>query len=208
MEIWKRSGLLSTPTPHLRYSFSLCMPFCCGLMILFGPHAQIFDDRNVTKVNESRFNTEGCNDTCYQNYAMPGVWLCVPIFWSIWSTLLCNCLDLAYWGVHLGCWNEVGVAVCVPIYCLPYKEILPGFSCHIRFPESSNCDPAAWSGTDWRPSCNHLWSCSKFKPIGHFLFHYPFTVPTIFSSQLYSLLFIVPCTLLIKTAKNTNDVRR
>ncbi|KAL5477617.1 hypothetical protein EMCRGX_G024436 [Ephydatia muelleri] len=47
---------------------------------------EIFDDKNVTKVNESRFNTEGCNDTCYQNYAMS---------------------DLAYWGVHLGCWNEV-----------------------------------------------------------------------------------------------------
>lgn len=48
--------------------------------------ANVFDDRNVTMINESRFNREHCDDTCYHNYTMT---------------------DLVYWGVHLGCWNQV-----------------------------------------------------------------------------------------------------
>ncbi|KAL5477614.1 hypothetical protein EMCRGX_G024433 [Ephydatia muelleri] len=47
---------------------------------------EILDDKNITMINETRFNREGCNDTCYHNYAMS---------------------DLVYWGVNLGCWNEL-----------------------------------------------------------------------------------------------------
>jgi hypothetical protein len=48
--------------------------------------AKVFDDRNVTMIDESRFNREHCDDACYHNYSMT---------------------DLVYWGVHLGCWNQV-----------------------------------------------------------------------------------------------------
>ena len=47
---------------------------------------QFYDDKNVTLIEEKRFNQEHCNDTCFQHY---------------------NLTDLVYWGVHLGCWNEV-----------------------------------------------------------------------------------------------------
>lgn len=47
---------------------------------------KVFDDKNVTMIDESRFNREHCDDTCYHNYSMT---------------------DLVYWGVHLGCWNQV-----------------------------------------------------------------------------------------------------
>lgn len=48
--------------------------------------AKVYGDQNVTGIDESRFNREGCDDACYHNYSMT---------------------DLVYWGVHLGCWNKV-----------------------------------------------------------------------------------------------------
>ena len=33
---------------------------------------QWFDDKNVTMINESRFEREHCDDACYKNYAMSG----------------------------------------------------------------------------------------------------------------------------------------
>lgn len=47
--------------------------------------ANVYDDRNITKIIASRFQKEHCNDSCIDNYSMT---------------------DLVYWGVHLGCWNE------------------------------------------------------------------------------------------------------
>ena len=70
--IWLGVGDGNTKAFRLfEYSYSTC---------------EILDDKNITMINETRFNREGCNDTCYHNYAMS---------------------DLVYWGVHLGCWNEV-----------------------------------------------------------------------------------------------------
>ncbi len=34
--------------------------------------ANVFDDKNISMIEESRFNREHCNDTCYHNYAMTG----------------------------------------------------------------------------------------------------------------------------------------
>ena len=54
--------------------------------MLWSQLMQFYDDKNVTLIEEKRFNQEHCNDTCFQHY---------------------NLTDLVYWGVHLGCWNEV-----------------------------------------------------------------------------------------------------
>ena len=35
-------------------------------------HLQFYDDQNVTKINASRFEREGCPQSCYQNYALTG----------------------------------------------------------------------------------------------------------------------------------------
>ncbi|XP_065190525.1 protein dcd1A-like [Sycon ciliatum] len=48
--------------------------------------AKVYTDKNITLVNETRFNREHCDDVCYNQYTMT---------------------DVLYWGVHLGCWNEV-----------------------------------------------------------------------------------------------------
>ncbi len=34
--------------------------------------AKAFSDQNITMIDESRFNRERCNDTCYHHYAMTG----------------------------------------------------------------------------------------------------------------------------------------
>ena len=34
---------------------------------------QVFDDKNITMINESRFNREHCDDACYHNYSMTGI---------------------------------------------------------------------------------------------------------------------------------------
>ena len=38
-------------------------------MVIF----QVFDDKNITMINESRFNREHCDDACYHNYSMTGI---------------------------------------------------------------------------------------------------------------------------------------
>ena len=35
-------------------------------------HLQFYDDQNVTKINASRFEREGCPQSCYQNYTLTG----------------------------------------------------------------------------------------------------------------------------------------
>ena len=41
---------------------------------MYFPHIfQWFDDKNVTQIDEDRFNREHCDDTCFKNYAMPGI---------------------------------------------------------------------------------------------------------------------------------------
>ena len=34
---------------------------------------QFYNDQNVTKINASRFEREGCSESCYQNYALTGI---------------------------------------------------------------------------------------------------------------------------------------
>ena len=36
---------------------------------------QFYNDQNVTKINASRFEREGCSESCYQNYALTGIGL-------------------------------------------------------------------------------------------------------------------------------------
>ena len=55
---------------------------------------QFYDDKNVTLIEEKRFNREHCDDACFHNYSMT---------------------DLVYWGVNLGCWNEVTITHVPPL---------------------------------------------------------------------------------------------
>lgn len=56
---------------------------------------QFYNDQNVTKINASRFEREGCSESCYQNYALTGIDLAhtrahtrthAPILFSVFST--------------------------------------------------------------------------------------------------------------------------
>ena len=58
------------------------------MLSLYCTMIQFYDDKNVTLIEEKRFNREHCDDTCFHNYSMT---------------------DLVYWGVNLGCWNEVRI---------------------------------------------------------------------------------------------------
>ena len=58
--------------PGLTSHVTLCMCVCVCVCVCVC--MQVFDDRNVTLINETRFNREGCNDTCYHDYAMIGMY--------------------------------------------------------------------------------------------------------------------------------------
>ena len=124
----------------------VCVGVCIHCNVSVVHHMQFYDDKNVTQIDEKRFNQEHCNTTCYQNYTMP---------------------DLVYWGVHLGCWNEVNLfffltsphythGVCSCVYLHMMLICWSGATCSVWQNRCPSCDGDGWKSSDWQSSCRRL----------------------------------------------------